>query len=124
MPRRRRKRSKQHEFSSWVRVLSILGGVLAIIIGVVLVFQWISVPFTIIPSELGALLISIICAVVNIVLGVVLLIAYGVISSTKKFSVNWFILFVVGVTMLLFGGLAGILVLIAGILDLVGVIKD
>ncbi|MHA1268551.1 MAG: hypothetical protein ACTSPY_02070 [Candidatus Helarchaeota archaeon] len=124
MPRKRRSRSKTHEFSSWVRVLAILGGVLALILGIIMILQMFPVPFTILPSELGVIIIAILCGIVNIVLGVVLLIAYGVISSTKNYSVNWLILFVVGIVMLIFGGIAGILVIIAGILDLVGVIKD
>ena len=119
-----RHKSKKHEFSSWVRVLAILGGVFAIILGIVMMLQMFPVPFTIIPSAIGNLLISIFSGVINIVLGVILLIAFGVISSTKKYSINWLILFIVGVIMLLFGGIAGILVFIAGILDLIGVIKD
>ena len=107
MPRRK---SKEHDFSGWVRVLSILGGVLAIILGICLAIQVFPIPFqTILPGAIDQIIIAIISGIVNIVLGVVLLIAFGVISSTKKFSVNWLILFVVGIVMLLFGGIAGIL---------------
>lgn len=121
MPRRK---SKKHSLSSWVRVLAIMGGVFAIILGILMMIQMFDAPFTVLPGAITIIVINIISGVVNIVLGVLLLIGYGIISSTKKFSVNWLILIVVGVIMLIFGGIAGILVLIAGILDLVGVIKD
>ena len=122
MPRRRSK-SKEHDFSGWVRVLAILGGILAIILGIITALTLLEVPFTILSQQLTVLIISIISGIVNIVLGIVLLAAFGVIKTTKKFSANWFILIIIGIVMLLFGGIAGILVLIAGILDIVGILS-
>jgi hypothetical protein len=120
----RRIKSKSHELSSWVRVLLIICGVFAILLCILMIIPVLFPPFiTVLPAQIGALVINIISGVVNIVLGVILLIAFGVISSTKNFSANWFILIVVGVVMLIFGGIAGILVIIAGILDIVGLAK-
>ena len=111
--------------SPWVRALAIIGGVVGLIYGILVAIQFAQLLyFYLIPGALGEIIIDVICGIIMCVLSVLILIAYGVISSSKKITVNWLILIVIGVAMLIFGGLPGILLVLAGIIDLIGILSD
>jgi hypothetical protein len=106
-----RKLADMKEISKW---LVILGGIVALIEGILTILES---PFFVVWG-LGGVLGGLISGIITIVLALIALATSGVVDiKALKMENNWVILLVLGILIFLFGGnLGGVLVLVGAIL--------
>ena len=108
---------KKSSSTDLVRILSVVGAVLSIILGVLLFLNrsfLIGPLISIIPG------LPIIEGILTIIFGIIILTSYGIINIGPKVSNDWPVLILFGILSLIFGGgIGAILIIIAGIIALV-----
>ncbi|MHA1786432.1 MAG: hypothetical protein ACTSVE_14690 [Candidatus Helarchaeota archaeon] len=129
--KRRKGASKTHELTQVVKIFTAIGCILIIltsILQIMAAFGFASFPLynTGIVESFGLVMtavILIIFAIINLVLAILLLAGLGLIEWEKYLAVNFLILILIGIVTILLGAFfGGACLIIAGIIDIIGLL--
>ncbi|NHI94448.1 MAG: hypothetical protein EAX96_18300 [Candidatus Lokiarchaeota archaeon] len=128
---KRKGSSKTHELTTAVKVIAVIGCILIILTSIFQILG--ALGFASFPlynvgilQGLGVVIyevVLIIFAIINIILALLLLAGFGIIDWDKYLAANFIILLVIGIVTILLGSvLGGACLIIAAILDIIGLL--